>query len=730
MLDPLKIYYAVLLVTDAVEDTTPFQLYSTSWHSQHWALNALARLPADVLEPTLKLDDVIAHRMGGMRTLMWLPISINAFEQMGTGDMGIFLVCLTGDDRCAKRVADWIKKQPHPVLHVSTQKVDNACKADDLNLEVLQSYCAQAFAARPQAFSDDQRGAAEAALNKWTEPEDLPIDLIGHGHNVTIPNYMSLRRSRRSISPGERFIGSNEEDYTKIILESTEAALTVRHDVGIKPLHFMSLLRPAIILAEPALVRTGYAPRKPEGPLKDKTVAKTLRWIQTQRGLHSKMDGDFVTGLMKSTDAKSILAARSSELVTFTLGVGLHAAQTASCVIRLSPGVNHVFPNLRAYAQNIRSSRLEARLKTKRLFERIQTDLATAVGTERVAFIERHGGPLKIVSDAPIEWLPMGELPLGIKFNCSRLNATPGNLLMGALTEPVTVTLAPKQLQKILVLSAFEDADPLKNILIDSLEATRRGWEKNVEVVYRTAKSKAEFIAELNAFDGNIMVFDGHGAGNAEEPIARLVIAAEELDVWSLRGSVRVPPIVILSACDTHGADASSQATVGNGFLAIGARTVLGTLLPVDGRASAGFIARLVFRIAEFIPAVLSAKIRVLNWTEVVGGMLRMLLASEILDSLVGPPQESGSARAKLQTNVNVEINSGEHEDWFERLLAAISEVTGRTMEHVRIRARAVIARSEAIRYVQLGNPETILIDDGEIRKQVMAEYGAPPEDG
>lgn len=728
MLDPLKIYYAVLLASDAVEEVTPFQLYSTSWHSQHWALDTLVRLPADVLEPSHKLTDIVAHRMGGMRALMWLPISISAFEQISVEEMGVFLVCFTGEELCASRAAAWVKRQTYPVLHISTQQVENACSADAFDFETLRAYCLQALAARPSAFSDEQRRAAETALKKWAEPQDAPIDLTGHGHNVTRPNYMSLQRSRRSVRPGERFIGSTEDEYTKVILESAEGVLSVRQDVGIKPLHFMSLLRPAIILAEPALVRSEYAQKKPEGPLKDKAVARTLRWIQTQRGLHSQMPGDFVSELVKSADAKSVLAARASELETFTLGVGLLAAQTASCVIRLSPGVNHVFPNLSAYARNIRSNKLESRLKTKRLFERIQADLNAAVGAERIAFIERHGGPLKIVSDAPIEWLSIGGLPLGIKFNCSRINATPGNLLMGALTEPITVTFTPKQLQKILVLSAFEDTDPLRNILIGSLEATRGGWEKNVEIVYRTAKSTAEFVEVLNSFDGNIMVFDGHGAGNAEEPIARLIIASEEIDVWSLRGSVRVPPIVILSACDTHGADASSQATVGNGFLAIGARSVVGTLLPVDGRASAAFIARLAFRIAEFIPAALSAKIRVLNWTEIIGGMLRMLLASEILDGLVGPPQEAGSARAKLQTNVNIEINSGEHQDWFERLLTAISEVTGHTMEHIETKARAVIARSEAIRYVQLGNPETILIDDGEIRKLVLAEYGAPTD--
>ena len=66
------------------------------------------------------------------------------------------------------------------------------------------------------------------------------------------------------------------------------------------------------------------------------------------------------------------------------------------------------------------------------------------------------------------------------------------------------------------------------------------------------------------------MIFDGHGRGNADTGIATLRIGKEDVDVWHLRGEARIPPIVILSACDTQGIDASSHATVGTGFLAAG----------------------------------------------------------------------------------------------------------------------------------------------------------------
>jgi len=180
--------------------------------------------------------------------------------------------------------------------------------------------------------------------------------------------------------------------------------------------------------------------------------------------------------------------------------------------------------------------------------------------------------------------------------------------------------------------------------------------------------------------------------------------------VWGLRGQVRVPPIVILSACDTHGLDNPSHATVGNAFLFLGAATVVASLLPLGGFSSADFIARLVSRLADFIPAALSVQKRVLNWAELVSGMQRMFLASETLNALVGPPDLEGY------------INSYEP-DWFDKLLAGIARHRDEKLGDVARRAARAIEASEAIRYIQLGHPENILIDDGSIRAQFVPEH-------
>jgi hypothetical protein len=502
--DPLKIYYCIVLGPDDPEQVTTFQGFSPWWHQVHWALRLLPPLPADVLERTHAIGDVITHRMGGMRSLSWFPLNVNYLEQACLEELGVFFVCFSGAPPFASRVAAWAAAQPKPVLHVTPSQVAGACHPSDFNDARLYGYCRTAFeAASPELFSNEQRTAASEALARWTEPVIEPSGLTSNAHNITLPNYMVLDRCHLSLAPGKGFIAKTEREYSEVIVETAAAVLSIRQKIGLQPLHRLSLLRPPLVLAEPALFRSAYARRiKPEARKKQRSVSRALRLLQKQKGLHSEITEDELNELKESPEAQAIIAARQSELETFTLGAGLHAAQTCSGVVRLSPGVNHVFPALSAYARNVRSEKFVAKLKAQRLFGSIQDGLLKAVGPERVALIDQVGGPIKIVSDAPIEWLPVRGLPLSLRYDCSRINATPGNLMMGCLTEPVTVTFQPADLTKILVLTAFAENDPLRTVLTRAVASQRSEWQNKADIVFKSVRTITEFIDTLNAFDG------------------------------------------------------------------------------------------------------------------------------------------------------------------------------------------------------------------------------------
>lgn len=78
--------------------------------------------------------------------------------------------------------------------------------------------------------------------------------------------------------------------------------------------------------------------------------------------------------------------------------------------------------------------------------------------------------------------------------------------------------------------------------------------------------SEDDLVTALNEFDGPLVIFAGHRS-HAEDQPAKLHLGDEAIDVWNLRPKIkRMPPIMVLSTCDTHVAD-RNHATTANGFM-------------------------------------------------------------------------------------------------------------------------------------------------------------------
>jgi hypothetical protein len=261
--------------------------------------------------------------------------------------------------------------------------------------------------------------------------------------------------------------------------------------------------------------------------------------------------------------------------------------------------------------------------------------------------------------------------------------------------------------REILILRSFDKTDPIRELLPHALSVFEPRWRDKLTIRSVEISSVDEFVKATNAYTGPIMIFDGHG-GHALNDVGTLRIGMSDVDVWELRTHVRVPPIVVLSACDTHATD-RSHATTANGFLTLGARTVLATLLPISGPAAAMFVARLLFRLFEYLPAGVDLHDRFLTWTEIVGGMLRMQAVSDLLKPMIGKRLNEQQYH-QIHTDLNKSINIEEDRDWLGSLINLVANQTGLGTREIHSMFRRAIPYSETIRYIQIGNPESILI--------------------
>ncbi len=161
----------------------------------------------------------------------------------------------------------------------------------------------------------------------------------------------------------------------------------------------------------------------------------------------------------------------------------------------------------------------------------------------------------------------------------------------------------------------------------------------------------------------------------------------------------------------------------GNGFLSLGVRTVLASVFPLFALDAATLIARLLFRVAAYLPIATQAVGSALSWNEVVSGMLRMQLLTDYLRKLNRDGLIDEATYLKVHKFGNEALNGGETPPSPE-LFALVDQMLlnefGLQIDELKSTFRTALASSSALSYIQLGRPETIVIATPE----AMAKFG------
>jgi len=271
-----------------------------------------------------------------------------------------------------------------------------------------------------------------------------------------------------------------------------------------------------------------------------------------------------------------------------------------------------------------------------------------------------------------------------------------------SLMRPPTF-LRPTDFHDVLVVRSFLPGDPIRNLLEGSIQVVLRKGAK-VRVKFVDVANEEEFIQAFDSFDGKLAIFDGHGSHSGDDPQGTLSVGKLKLNPFQFYRRIKLPPIILLSACETHTLE-GHESSVASAFLFMGARSVLGTLAPVDARSASMLIARFLYRLEAFLPVLRGP----MNWTEVITGMLRMSYVTDInfkFEQLHSMP--FGSLN-NVQMKANMAINTGDPR-WFELLLEELSKATNESVDRVRERWLDTCYFSEILRYVHLGSPEHIFV--------------------
>src|SRR5207245_1672005 len=170
---------------------------------------------------------------------------------------------------------------------------------------------------------------------------------------------------------------------------------------------------------------------------------------------------------------------------------------------------------------------------------------------------------------------PINDLLLCLRTATSRMPTLPGNLLMRQSLWRTPTFLRASDLKRILVVRAFDADDPLREMLVQGIEVVNPRNGQSVEVQVVNVSSKEEFIAAFNGFDGPLAIFDGHGKHKRTDTEGTVTVGQVCFNPFELYGKIRVPPIIFLSACETHPLE-GTESSVASAFLFMGASSMLG----------------------------------------------------------------------------------------------------------------------------------------------------------
>lgn len=703
-----RVQYILTMPKQKLEDASPWFGFTPGVHSVVPLVKTVLNLPQHVMQLAAGRDNCIAMRISGA-TYQLIPLETQALPYLPVGPLIPFW-CVLSTDLTFKDVDEFIASRTHPILHISTSKGARSITATSVTRRDLLDLVKRVVSHLPQLLEDDLlRGlnGLDAPFGNW---ESVKLGVPQRFHFSTMPNELALKSLGYEFDREERLLAAGSDaPYVGAIVESANALEEERSRViSIGPIVYPPPVN--LILLAPAIYQHLYKVQaKPNESIR---VPRQILNAFAKQG-HYYLEGDRLPlEEAQSYEFSAMVKSYRQDLYTCSMAATAKAANSFAPVLRLPPSINRINGELSALGSCARADRKAPHRVSKesKLLRKIGQTLSTLVPQEFLGFIDRPMNRIKLIGNTPIEWLPIRGLPMMIRYETSRIPSTPGFTFFSSAVISYEKVLHTSYFNEVLVIRSFGKNDQMRNYLSTALEIvapqTRPGFRyKLVDVA-----TIDEFVSAVNSFDGAVMIFDGHGRPSTLSEIGAIALDGTPVDIWKYREQIKVPPVVILSACDTHPID-GSHASVANAFLMLGASTVLGTLLPIDARQAAVFISRLVLRISEYIPHIVQDLNQPLRWSSVVHGLLQMSYVSEQMGIL----KKKFSLKIDLNEELALQMMTnnlvfGQDPEWYEKVKTTMADVFQCGPAKLEEALITWAQLPDTLKYLQLGNPDQILI--------------------
>lgn len=404
---------------------------------------------------------------------------------------------------------------------------------------------------------------------------------------------------------------------------------------------------------------------------------------------------------------KNIFSSRRGELILTALSIDFLTINKNCVAIRLPNSINFQRGIINELDKLSKINTDKAKCNFDKKAKQLNNVLKEIIGDDFIDYIKNGFDSLTLCTDIPVEWVTFNKIPLMFTHEVSKINVTPGNMLMLQSIDHNKLVLKKEGLKKIKIIRSFKEDDQIKFFLENAL--------KNFENIYDIfdfniidVQSESELIDAINNDITPILIFDCHGNHGGNESNGWLEIGSDQVDVWQLPCKHNISPIILLSACSTS-AISGSHASVANGFISLGAITVLGTALPVNAIESAIFISRIIFRLSNYLDVICKMNLGIISWKTLISTFLKMSFSTDVLRYFKEKNMLEEDDFIRIHIESNTLINTY-NENWFEYICQKVSDINNFSLNDV----YDLVSEKyffETMNYIQIGRPENILID-------------------
>jgi hypothetical protein len=454
------VLYVIVLPARGSGEFTPFQGFSFNSFDAIEPFFRVCTLPATIDELFIPRRAAIARRTTGFSGDAVAVIELEFVTQFRGG---LPFTCFISTESTGAEVDRHVQARGrnrwlHLTLDPAVQGVQSLRRFSRRQMYNWARSLAREIAAEGHV---DLRGQ-EPRLRPFASWKKVRLNLHDRQHNITLPSETGLTSVGFSLSKPKPIVAATDDVYAAALDDAAREIelIRTRATAGLRP---MIPGTPSLIVAVPSVFRQ-LSPRivPADAPRPVRRAVRNV--LRQQQYTAMRSEASDAKELLENDEAKNILWMRAMELKTYTAVLSVTAASLCAPVFRCPPQVDRVRELLLRLDGLGRAGRLD-NLRLNKLARQVGRSLREAIPKALHEGIERHlDNGIKFIGDTPLELLPIGDLPLALRTTTSRMPTLPGTLMTRQCLMRTTMLLKPHEFRRVLIVRAFDDGDPLRDL--------------------------------------------------------------------------------------------------------------------------------------------------------------------------------------------------------------------------------------------------------------------------